>query len=295
MRACFFSKDPRDRKKPVKDKVRAGFIMKIRGAFLKVLILSCCFFFTKPAYCEYNLATGEEEFVFLSSEKEVRMGESLSKQVEKKFKYDENYTNQEKVDAIGQKLADVCDRRDIIFHFKVIDDDKDNAFALPGGYIYIFKGLLDKLDSDDEIAAVLAHEIGHVSARHNVKRLQNSFGYMALRFLLIKGAEDSYSRHKANQAVNELMLSYSREDELEADRLTVKYLERAEYKKRAAISVLDKLIKWQMQGPIRPKMRWYTHPYLAARRAAVAKEITGQMEFEDYINITPDEGYLTPR
>lgn len=269
--------------------------MKAWGLFLRALVISCCFFLTSPAYCEYNLATGEEEFVFISSEKEVKMGESLSKQVEKKFKFDENYANQEKVDIIGQKLADFCDRLDIIFNFRVIDEDMDNAFALPGGYIYIFKGLLEKLDSDDEIAAVLAHEMGHVCARHNVKRLQNSFGYAALRFLLIRGAEDSYSRYKVNQAINELMLSYSREDEVEADRLAVKYLRRAEYKPEAAIAVLDKLIKWQMQGPIRPKRYWYSHPHLAARRAGVAKEITGQMEFEDYINITPDEGYVTPR
>lgn len=269
--------------------------MNIWRLFLASFVLLSYSFLIKPAYCEYNLATGEEEFILISTQKEILMGESLSKQVEKRFKLDENYINQEKIDIIGQRLADMCDRLDIIYRFKVLDDEIKSAFALPGGYIYIFKGLLEKLDTDDEIAAVLAHEIGHVCARHSVKRLQNRFGFEALRFLIIRGAEDSYSRYKANEAINQLMLTYSREDELEADRLAVKYLKRAEYKPDAMISTLDKLIRWQMQGPIRSKRYWYTHPYLADRKAAVAKEITGQMEFDDYINITPEEGYISPR
>lgn len=263
--------------------------------FIQLLVFACCFFLPKPAYCEYNLATGKEELILISSQQEVKMGESLSKQVEKKFKLDENYANQEKVDLIGQKLTEISDRKDIIFYFRVLDDEKNNAFSLPGGYVYIFKGLLEKLDNDDEIAATLAHEMGHVCAKHSVKRLQSSFGYIALRFLIIRGAEDPYSRYKANEAINQLMLSYSREDEFEADRLAVKYLKKAGYKPEAAIAVLDKLIKWQMTGPTEPKRYYHTHPYLGARRAAVAKEITGQMEFEDYINITPEEGYISPR
>lgn len=263
--------------------------------FLFLGLLASYFFLIKPAYCEYNLATGREEFILISPENEAKMGESLSKQVEKKFKLDKDYTNQEKVDLIGQKLAEVSDRKEIIFHFRVLDDKMDNAFALPGGYIYIFKRLLERLETDDEIAAVLAHEIGHTCARHSAKRLQNILGYEMLRFLVVKGAEDSYSRYKANQAINQLMLAYSREDEFEADRLAVKYLKKAGYKPEAVITVLDKLIKWQMAGPTKPKRYYHTHPYLGARRAVVAKEITGQMEFEDYINITPEEGYISTR
>lgn len=262
--------------------------------FIGFFAFACHFFPIKPAYCEYNLATGKEELILISSQQEINMGQSLSKQVEKKFKLDENYADQEKVDLIGQKLVEVCDRKDIIFQFRVLDDENKNAFALPGGYVYIFKGLLEKLDNDDEIAAALAHEMGHICAKHSVKRLQSSFGYAALKFLMIRGAENSYSRYKANEAINQLMLAYSREDEFEADRLSVKYLKKAGYKAEAATAVLDKLIKWQMTGPIEPKRYYHTHPYLGARRAAVAKEITGQLEFEDYINITPEEEYIDP-
>lgn len=261
---------------------------------LRALLLFFIFLSTKPAYCEYNLATEKEENLLMSEEKEIRTGKSLSEKVEKKFKLDENYTNQEKVDTIGQKLAKVSDRKDLIYHFKVIDDDKDNAFALPGGYIYVFKGLLEKLE-DEEIAAILAHEIGHICARHSIKRAEKSLGYSILKLIAIRGAEDNYSRYKIHEAINQLMLSYSREDEVEADRLSVKYLKKAGHEPKAVISVLDKLLKWQMEGPIRPKRYYHTHPYLAARRAAVRKEITGQMEFDDYLNVAPEEEYITPR
>jgi predicted Zn-dependent protease len=265
-------------------------------SILIYFIVSYFILYSADGICEYNLATGKEELIFISSDKEVKMGESLSRQVEAKMKVDESYDNQEKVRIIGQRLAEVCDRRDIIYQFKVLspkeESEKYNAFALPGGYIYIFKDLLERLKTDDEIAAVLAHELGHICAKHVLKRLQNSFGYEMLRFLVIKGADDNYTRYKANEAINQLMLSYSREDELEADRLAVKYLKKAGYKPEAVIKTLDELIKIQMSGPIRPKRYWYTHPYLADRKAAASKEISGRMEFDDYINTTPEEGYV---
>jgi predicted Zn-dependent protease len=266
--------------------------MKIWCLTLSILLINS--FFIQPAYSEYNLATGEEETILISTEKEVQMGRSLSEQVENKIKPDTNYTNQERLDIIGQKLAEVCDRKNIVYHFKVLDDESENAFALPGGYIYIFKGLLEKLDNDDQVAGVLAHEIGHTCARHSMKRLQNSFGYEVLRFIVIRGANDSYTRYKANEAINQLMLSYSREDEFQADALAVKYLEKAGYRPEGMIEVLDKLIELQMEGPIRSKRYWHSHPYLAARRAAISKEVTGQIRFDDYINITPEEGYISP-
>jgi len=162
------------------------------------------------SYSEYNLATGQEETLFISIEKEIQMGRSVSEQVESKFKLDANYFNQEKVARIGKDIEDVSDRQELIFRFKVLDEeDVENAFALPGGFIYIFKALLEKLE-DDEIAAILAHEVGHVCARHGIKRLQSGLGYQILQILVTSGARDSYSRRKAGEAFNQLMLANSR-------------------------------------------------------------------------------------
>ncbi|MFC1807185.1 M48 family metalloprotease [Candidatus Omnitrophota bacterium] len=271
-----------------------GFRKKAMGrlSLLLVLLLLVNFIVADLGFCEFNLATGKEEAIFISAEKERKMGEAISRQVEKKMKLDKNYTNQEKVDRIGQKLAMVSDRRDIIYHFYVIDDETENAFALPGGYIYIFKGFLEKLETDDEIAAILAHEIGHVCAKHSLKRLQNSLGYTVLRLLVVRGAEDPYSRAKGNEAVNQLMLAHSRADETEADKLAAKYLEKAGFDPYASVDILDKMIKWKMKGPIRAKRYWYTHPYLADRRATARKEVTGELSFDDYLNVTKEEEYV---
>jgi len=268
--------------------------MTIKFIVLYTTTLIISLIFAPPVFPEYNLATGEEENLFISKQKEINMGKSISKQVEKKYDADANYSNQEKIDLIGQKLAEVSDRKGLIYRFMVLDEeDVENAFALPGGYVYIFKALFEKL-KDDEIAAILAHEIGHIAARHSIKRLQSGLGYQILQVLVIAGAKDSYTRRKASLALGHLMLANSREHELEADALAVKYLEKAGYDPEAMLRVINKLIKWQMKHRTTPKRYWYTHPYLSARRAAVNKELKGQLSFDDYVNVPDEESYVIP-
>lgn len=247
------------------------------------------------SFCEYNLATGEEEHLLISTAQEIKMGESIAARVAEKMKLYDNYTQQERVDQIGQRIANVSDRKDLVYHFYIIDDESENAFSLPGGYVYIFRGLIERLDTDDEIAAILAHEVGHICARHSIKRLQESIGMQALGILMIRGSNDAYTRVKANQALGHLILSHARSHEFESDRLAVRYLKAAGFDENAAVSVLDKLLKIQMNRPMQAKRYWYTHPYLAARRSAINKEITGQLDFNDYINVTTDDDYIIPR
>lgn len=233
----------------------------------------------------YNPATGKEEAVFTPSEaNEEKSGQKISKGVEKKFKSVDNFNLQAKVQAIGLKLAGISDRKDISYHFEILDEKEVNAFALPGGYIYVFKGLIDKTKSDDEIAGVLAHEIGHVAARHTAKRVKGSMGLNALAILLMSMESDTTSKAEAYRALTELVLQYSREDELEADRLAVKYMKLAGFKPEAIISFLEKLRKIMYEKPIERAHIFKTHPYIADRIKRVKEEISGEIEFEDYIN-----------
>ncbi|MCM8762811.1 MAG: M48 family metalloprotease, partial [Candidatus Omnitrophica bacterium] len=132
---------------------------------------------------EYNLATKREEMIYYSTEREVKMGYNIDKELakEKDFKLADDPLLQKRVEDIGRRLVDVCDRKEIDYHFKVLADNEVNAFALPGGYIYINKGLIEKTASDDELAAVIGHEIGHIVARHSVKKLQAAMGYALIR------------------------------------------------------------------------------------------------------------------
>jgi len=234
------------------------------------------------------LSCGVATPLFADRESEIKKGSSISKKIEKKFKTVDNWRLQNRVETIGQKLAAVCDRKDLPYYFEILSDDNDNAFAIPGGYVYMFKGLVDKLESDDEIAAVLAHEIGHINAEHHSKRKRGSIGYTALMLLIGQMETDPVSRRKAYIGINELMMSYSREDELEADTLAVGYMRDAGFNPEANLSVLEKLRKINHEKPIRRKMYWRTHPYIDDRIKAVREQIFGKIEFEDYINTMPE-------
>ena len=257
--------------------------MVLIAVFLAVL-------FPQSSHAEYNRATAQDELIFVSTQREVRMGESLAKKVEKKFKLASDVLLQKKIDGIGQDIARVCDRRDISYHFKVLSgsdlkpEQRINAFALPGGYVFMFKDLVDKLESDDEIAAVLAHEVGHICAKHSIKRLQGSLGAMALQVLTSRMESDRETKAKAYSAINLLMLAYSREDEFMADRLGVKYSKLAGYNPEGAIKVIEMLADMQREAPIRRYTGYRTHPYLAERKAMIKQEVYGQMDFEDFIN-----------
>ncbi len=252
------------------------------------LILVALLFIVYGCRTAYNLATQQEELIFISSEREVRMGKSIAREIENRFKLVEDVEIQSRVQNIGEKLAAVGDRVEISYYFKVLDDEQVNAFALPGGYIYINSGLIERVESDDELAAVIAHELGHITARHAVKRLQGSLSYVVLRVLMAGSGASGQVGRGADLAFNSLILSYSREDELLADRLAVKYMRRAGFEPRAILSVLEKLREVQREMPIRPKRYFRTHPYIPDRVRVVKEELFGKIEFEDYINIDQD-------
>jgi len=234
----------------------------------------------------YNAATKQEETYFYSTDKEVKIGDSLSRQVERRFKLDNDPLIQRHVNEIGQKIAAVSERKELRYHFKVLDEKEVNAFAIPGGYVYIFKGLWDKISSNDaEIAAVIAHEVAHISARHSIKRLQSALGVNLLTVLVAATPSmDGRSKQRAIAGISELILAYSREDELQSDTLSIQYLSKSGYDPAAVIDVLDVLEKVQRERPI-GSAHLRTHPYISERKKAVKAIINkGNIGFDDYIN-----------
>ena len=133
---------------------------------------------------EYNPATGRSELIFIPTDTEVDMGKSIHQQVVSQYGISNDVAQTERVRRIGKSLAKVSDRQDYEYHFYLLNSKEINAFTVPGGNVYFFKGLLDKLDSDDEVAAVLAHEIGHCAARHTIKKYQAALGYNLIGSLI---------------------------------------------------------------------------------------------------------------
>lgn len=239
------------------------------------------------ARVEYSLVTGQEEFIFISDEREIKIGQSLSRRIEKRFKLSEDKFLKEKIEQIGSKIARVCDRKQIPFYFQVLKEDKPNAFALPGGFVYVNEGIMDLIESDDELACVLAHEVGHIVARHSIKRLQGLYGYSLLKILSATAGRQAGWDPRIDRAIAELFLAYSREDEILADKLAVKYAFNAGYNPEAMLTFLKKLQKYHREQPIKRLSYARTHPYITERIKAVKEEVWGEIEFIDFIN-TPD-------
>jgi predicted Zn-dependent protease len=191
--------------------------------------------------CATNPVTGKRDVVTTSQKGEIEQGRKAHEDVIKFFGVYEDQALQDYVNQIGQNLARHSERPDLEWHFTVVDADDINAFALPGGYIYLTRGIMAYLNSEAELAAVLGHEIGHVTARHSVR--QQSQGLLA--GVLATGA----AILTGNQAVADLagigsqavLRGYGRDMELEADRLGAQYLAKTGYDPQAIIDVVTVL------------------------------------------------------
>jgi len=270
-------------------------LRKVYRMFRKLKIKVFIFFFFPLALgswllvgcsTEYNVVTGKEESYYYSTDKEVQMGQSIAREVEKEYKLTEDPLIQKRVEDIGQKIVGVCDRKDIDYHFKVLEDDEINAVSLPGGFVYVNKGLIDKVANDDELAAVLAHEVGHIVARHSIKKLQAIMGYSLFSILVAQVPKGRGGvGTAADAAFTELLLGYSRDDELLADQLAARYTKLAGYDPHGMIAFLEKLQDINRRKPLMPKSYFKTHPYVPDRIRIVKQELGEKINFSDYINI----------
>ncbi|NLE91386.1 MAG: septum formation protein Maf [Elusimicrobia bacterium] len=254
--------------------------MKISLLVLLPFILLCA-----GCVTEYNASTGKMESYYYSTEREVRAGEAVARAVEREYKLAGDPLLQEKAGRIGSRIASVCGRKEIKYTFKVLDDEEINAVSLPGGFVYVNKGVLEKASGDDEVAGVLAHEVGHIVCRHSIKKMQGMTGYTLLRILLAQAPDPGKVGTAADAAFTELMLGYSREDELQADALAARYMKEAGYDPRAMISFLERLWRDEKRRPPRRMSYYKTHPYIPDRIRVVKRELDEKMDFTDYINI----------
>ncbi len=220
----------------------------------------------------YNPATQRNEIIFVDTSAEVLLGRRVAFQVAQEFKISNETKVNEKVRSIGQKVASFSDRKDIGYRFFVVEDSQVNAFSIPGGYIYVHTGLLEKA-TDDELACVLGHEIGHVAARHIAKKLQAQIGYDILMNIALRKAGVQDFQRAIDTTFKLISLGYSREDELQADRLGVKYANKAGYDPWAMVSFLKKLKEIEGEDPSQIFIFLRSHPAITQRIAILEREI----------------------
>ncbi|HIO91879.1 MAG TPA: hypothetical protein EYG68_03435 [Leucothrix mucor] len=188
--------------------------------------------------CSVNPVSGKKEFSLISKEQEVAMGAQAHRDIIKKTPVYNSPHLQSYVNSIGQQLARKSHRNNLRYTFTVLDDPSVNAFALPGGYIYVTTGLMAYLNSEGELAGVLGHEIGHVTARHGVQ--QASAG-MAASVLIDLISKKSGGKKTLNQLGSAILSGYGRKHELQADRLGAEYLAGVGYSPKNMIDVISVL------------------------------------------------------
>lgn len=195
--------------------------------------------------CSTNPATGQRELSLMSEADEIKIGAENDAAVKKEYGVYNSPQLQAYVNEVGQKLAKHSQRANLTWHFTVVDSPEINAFALPGGYVYITRGLMAYLDSEEELAGVLGHEIGHVTARHGAKRQTQG----TIAQVLSIGAEILGQVVGGVQGVGQavsgiagqMILSYGREQELQSDQLGAQYLATNNYDPKAMIKVIGVL------------------------------------------------------
>ncbi|MGB3340088.1 MAG: M48 family metallopeptidase [bacterium] len=192
---------------------------------------------------------GKKSLILIPTESEVEIGKEVAVDVEKTEKVLNNSTVQNYVNKVGQKVVKVCDRRNIKYSFKVLDNEEINAFACPGGFIYIYKGLLKQFDNEAQLSAVLAHEVGHVVARHSIKRLQTVYGYAIVMEVALGPKMGATARQLVDAAAGLILQGYGRENEYEADNYGILYSKKAGYNPKGMIQVFQKFKKMEGNPP----------------------------------------------
>jgi predicted Zn-dependent protease len=214
------------------------------------------------AGCSTNPATGKRQIAFIGEQQEIQMGREADQQIQQQLGLYPDQDLQAYVNRLGQQLAAKSERPNLPWTFRVVDDPVVNAFALPGGFIYVTRGLLSHLTSEAELVSVLGHEIGHVTGRHSVEQMSKAqLAQVGLIAGMILQPELANYGDLASTGLQLMFLKYGRDDEREADSLGLRYLNQQNYDPREMTDVFRTLARvsaQQKQGRI---PNWLsTHP-----------------------------------
>lgn len=174
--------------------------------------------------CARNPVTGKKEVVLISEAQEIEMGKQADPEIIRQFGLYEDSAMQRYINAMGQQMAAVSHRSGLQFHFRVINSEVVNAFAVPGGYVYFTRGILAHFNNEAQFAGVLGHEIGHITARHTVQQQRNQIlAQVGLIAGMIISPELARFGEVASQGLGLLLLKYGRDAERQSDELGVEY------------------------------------------------------------------------
>ena len=253
-----------------------------RGSRVPVAILAAMLVGGLAA-CMSNPTTGERQFNLMSMDQEIQMGRESDGQISQTMGLYADEALQTYVSNIGLAMGAASEWPDLPWTFRVIDDDAVNAFALPGGYIYVTRGILAHFNSEAQLAGVLGHEIGHVTARHASTRISRmQMTQLGVGLAMVIEPELQKIAPLAGAGMQLLFLSYSRSDENESDELGVRYMTEMGYDPEALIGVMETLRRVSAAGGGGRLPEWQaTHPHPENRQENIREHI-GKLEPQQY-------------
>ena len=234
---------------------------------------------------------------FFSLEKEIQMGRQLAAEVEKQVKLVNDPTISEYVNRVGQNIVRNSDAK-VPFTIKVVESDEINAFALPGGFFYVNTALILAADDESELAAVMAHEIAHVAARHGTKQASKAelINFATLPLIFMGGVGGFALQQAAGFLIPMQFLQFSRSDEAEADYLGLQYLYKTGYDPGAMVTFFEKLQAKESARPGSVSKMFSTHPPTADRIDATKKNIELILpDKEQYVVTTSEFNHVKAR
>lgn len=240
-----------------------------------------------------NINSGSDKFFGWlggSKEKEAALGRQLAAEVEQQAKLVDDPVINEYVNRVGQNIVLHSDAK-VPFTIKVIDTDEVNAFALPGGYFFVNKGLILAAENESELAGVMAHEIAHVAARHAMENQgkASAMNYGMLAGMIFGGGIISNVLYNGGGILGSLgMLKFSRGAEEEADRLGVQYLYAAGYDPNGMATMFEKLAAQNKKKPGAVARMFSSHPQPTNRREASVALVARFPEREEYVISTSE-------
>jgi predicted Zn-dependent protease len=244
----------------------------VAGALLPLVLL---------ASCATNPVTGRPEIVLMSESQEIAMGKEAAPEIAAAMGIYKDDELQRYVESIGMRMASSSERPQLPWQFRVIDDSAVNAFAVPGGFVYITRGILAYMDNEAELASVVGHEIGHVTARHSVQQMtRQQFANIGLGIGMIglavigAGQLGEMLGSVVGSGMQLLFLKYSRDDETQADDLGFRYMSAAGYAPEEMPKVFHTLYRTTTaEGGARVPEWASTHPAPENREGRIQEKI----------------------
>ncbi|MCX8082033.1 MAG: M48 family metallopeptidase [bacterium] len=235
----------------------------------RILIVVLFTFLLTGCATYYNPVTEKSEYTIYTEKDEIDMGIAIDKKLQKENKVVET---PDYIKEIVEKVSKKSDRPDLKYTVRIIENKEINAFAVPGGFIYLYTGLLEKVESNDEIANIIGHEIGHICARDGINQLQKTLLYSIPASILLKNRSAAIQK-AVDTAFTLAMLKYSREQELRADKLGVTYAYYSDYNPEGMISFFRKLQDIEKKSPSLKITFLASHPDIEDRISNVEKVI----------------------